>query len=175
MGRRLLGLAMAVLLGPICGLATGENTDQPPLGKIIIQGDQMTLKQEDNQILFEGHVIVRKEDVTLEADRVVAYFGSKPDPPHRKSASPSETAKEISHLEMTGHVKMRQGNRHAEAEMGVYDRAADSIVLSGAPVAWEGGYRVKGREMTFSLGENRTRIEEGEVEIDMKALPRPPP
>jgi lipopolysaccharide export system protein LptA len=62
-------------------------------------------------------------------------------------------------------VNVQQGDKHATAQKGVYDKRKEEIVLTGEPEAWENDYRVKGRVITFLIAQNRSLVEGSQVVI----------
>jgi len=127
-------------------------------GSVQITSDRMTVRHAEDQVRFEGHVSIWKGGLHLEAERATLFLA--PD-----SADAPSKSGGMTRIELQGDVRIQQGEQHARAQHGVYDRGKEEIVLTGEPVAWERDYRVKGEKITFSMAEKRTRVERSEVTI----------
>jgi lipopolysaccharide export system protein LptA len=130
---------------------------------IHVTSDRMMVKSAEDRIDFEGHVFIRKEGLQIETDRALLFLA--PTNGDLKSGG-------VIRIEMEGDLRIQQGPRRAEAQRGVYDQKKQEIVLTGAPVAWERDYRVKGETITLFIAEQRTQVEKSEVTIQPKNQPK---
>ena len=160
----------ALLVGGLL-LPTPGTAEMPTDEATTIRSDRMILQGAEDRIRFEGHVSIQRGDLTLDADQAEVEF--EPTGPKTKAAVPfdpaSKRARGVSRIEVTGHVEVRQGERRARAEVGIYDQKNGSLTLSGHPETWDAGYHVTGRIMTFFIAERRSVIEESHVVL------QPPP
>ncbi len=155
----------------VCKSAFSEDSPRTQIEEIPISvsSDTMTVHGLEDRALFEGNVLITQGDLQIKADRSQLYM-AEPVPPHR-SASPAsgnpdiKGARAITRIEVSGHVAIQQGNRHATAEQGVYDREKNAIILMGNPEAWEGDYRVRGKTITFFRAQKRFWVDEGRMVI----------
>jgi lipopolysaccharide export system protein LptA len=165
---------VAILLGILALSGVARSAPDAETGKqdeaVSVQSDQMVIHEKEGRIDFEGHVSLQKGGWELRADRAKLFLdrsGRTGQKPQAESQIFGPTAnQDLSKIELSGDVSIQQGNRHAKAKQGVYDRKLGALTLSGEPEAWEAGYRVKGTKMTFFLLENRSVIEGGHVVID---------
>ncbi len=143
-----------------------------PQDPISITSNKMTIKSLEDKIIFEGEVFIKKGDLTIEADRAEVFLsernsGNPSKPPSSILMNPAtkKGEREVSRIETTGNVDIRQGEKQAKAQKGVYDQKRDTITLTGDAEAWEKDYRVKGKVITLFIAENRSLIEGSQVII----------
>jgi len=144
-----------------------KNNPQEP---ISITSNKMTIKSLEDKIIFEGDVSIKKGDLTIEADRAEVFLAER----SADSSKPSSSAlmnpstkgeREVSRIETTGNVDIRQGEKQAKAQKGIYDQKKETITLTGDAEAWEKDYRVKGKVITLFIAENRSLVEGSQVII----------
>lgn len=153
-----------------CGPAFGQPAGEPsPPEALSITAEVMTVRGKENKAVFETGVVIRKGELTITADRVEVFL----DPEARKNGG-SESINEalsgaslesgaVSQLRAAGHVTFQQGDRRAESQEALYDRAQDTVTLTGDPVLYEKDYSITGSRMVFYLKENRSTVEESRV------------
>jgi lipopolysaccharide export system protein LptA len=162
-------LFSAIALSPmVVGAPVPAGQDQGL--STTITSKKMTVKNHDNQAIFEGAVILTRGTLVVYSDRMVVSFGA-PEPnggEDRKAreASPRKGPETVSNravnkIEATGRVKIERDSGNATCERAVYYREEDKIVLTGSPVAWEKGTRVSGKQITMFLAEDRSVVEGG--------------
>ncbi len=175
MWRRLLS---ALLLAGCCSDGTAwavpakTGTDQAV--STTITSKKMTVKNHDNQAIFEGTVVLTRGTLVVYSDRMVVSFGGS-DVTAAVQAKESGSAgqsrpkkgpdtvsnRAVNKIEATGRVKIERDSGNATCEKAVYYREEDKIVLTGSPVAWEKGTRVSGNQITMFLSEDRSVVEGG--------------
>lgn len=146
---------------------------------ISITSQKMTVRNQENLMIFEGKVTVTKEDLTINADQLKVYFVSSPqgilssdgESKNKKDSNNDKNEKnaqvrEVSSMEATGNVTLRQGDKRGKADKATYYKKDDMIILMGNAEIWEKDYNVKGKRMTIYLGEERSIVEESKVRID---------
>jgi lipopolysaccharide export system protein LptA len=125
-----------------------------------IASDRMEAKQKEKTILFEGHVQVRQDDLTITGNLMRVYAaeakkGAKPDDPTMMD--------QIDRIEVEGNVKITQKEKMATAEKAVYYHQTRKIVLMGNPSVAQGQDKVAGRLITLYLNEERSVVEGSEA------------
>lgn len=138
---------------------------------LTITSKTMTVKNQENVAIFDGNVIVNKEDLTITADHVEIFFGPDGSSPTLPGSQFDNQA--ISKLHAWGNVILQQGTRRAESREAIYDQKDEKVTLLGEPVVYEKGYQVTGNKMTFFLKDNRSIVEGSKVLIHPKELPKP--
>jgi lipopolysaccharide export system protein LptA len=135
---------------------------------LTIVGDRMEVSQRDRTIVFEGHVTVRQEDLTITGKRmkVIAAPPDKAKPAQKGDAQdqqgdPSMIGR-IDRIEMDGGIRIVQREKDATAEKGIYYHGENKIVLLGNPVVSQGADKIQGRQITLFLADGRSVVEGGE-------------
>ena len=131
-----------------------------------IASDRMEVKQKEKTILFEGHVQVRQDDLTITGNQMRVYAAeSKAEgkAEGKKAAKPGDPAMmdQIDRIEVEGAVKITQKEKMATADKAVYYHQAQKIVLMGSPTVSQGQDKVAGRLITLFLAEERSVVEGG--------------
>jgi lipopolysaccharide export system protein LptA len=140
-----------------------------------ITSKKMTVKNHDNQAVFEGAVVLTRGSLIVYSDRMVVLF--KPQEPavgedrqSRDAAKgtgvskgsdvmPTVSNRALNRIEATGRVKIEKESGSATCEKAVYFQSEDKLVLTGNPVAWDKGTRVSGKQITMFLAEDRSIVE----------------
>jgi lipopolysaccharide export system protein LptA len=135
----------------------------------------MTVRNHDNQAIFEGAVVLTRGALIVYSDRMVVSFGA----PAGNGGSAQKKGQEVAGSSMTrkgpdtisnravnkieamGRVRIEREGGNATCEKAVYYREEDKIVLTGSPVAWDKGTRVSGKQITMFLAEDRSVVEGG--------------
>lgn len=149
-----------------------------------ITSKKMTVKNQDNQAVFEGAVVLTRGALVVHSDRMVVMFrgqtvSTNDDPPKGRgavkgvapskgpAAAPAVSNRSVNQIEATGRVKIKKDSGSATCEKAIYYQDEDKIVLTGDPVAWDKGTRVSGRQITMFLAEDRSVVEgDSHVRID---------
>ncbi len=131
-------------------------------GPIDITADHLSADSAKEQVTFEGNVVVKQDNVTLQADRVLAEY--------------SRGARAIEKITAEGNVRVSQPGREAKAARAVFYNLEQRIVLSGGADLVYGENTLKGETMTLYLRENRSVVTGGEggrvrAVIQPKGLP----
>lgn len=142
-----------------------------------ITAKKMTVKNHDNQAVFEGAVVLTRGSLVVYSDHMVVLF--KPQevngPEDRQSREPAKGAtaskgsdvmptvsnRGLNRIEATGRVKIEKDSGSATCEKAVYYQNEEKLVLTGNPVAWDKGTRVSGKQITMFLAEDRSVVEGG--------------
>ena len=142
-----------------------------------ITSKKMTVKNQDNQAVFEGEVVLTRGSLVVYSDHMVVLFRAQ-DPPASDNQKGYETVKgaasskgpdvvpavsnrSVTRIEATGRVKIEKDSGNATCEKAIYYQDGDKIVLTGEPVAWDKGTRVSGKQITMFLAEDRSVVEGG--------------
>jgi len=130
--------------------------DGSPDTPITISSQKVDLTNQKREALYYGDVKVTRGDMTLTADTLKVLF--------------RETDQGIQVIQALGHVKIWWKDRYAEAEEGIYDDHAQTILLTGSPKTWYDENVVKGERITYDLREDRVVVEGG-VETIIQVAP----
>lgn len=132
-------------------------------GALSVTSSKMTLKNQQNSILFEGDVVVERDSSTLKANSVEVIFtgGVR----EEGGADLLEKKRELSTITAKGDVKFVQGARTILADKVIYYRNEEKMIFSGDPNVHEGQDELKGKKITVFLKEDRVIVEGGEAVI----------
>ena len=150
---------------------------EPPLSKprgntletpTTITSQKMTVRNQANQAVFEGAVVLTRGALIVKSDQMIVFFHEK----NGESKSVNEgvqadnvgtmsspSNRSLEKVEAIGHVNITQEKSHATCQKAVYVSAEEKIILTGDPVAWEKGTRVSGKRITIYLAEERSVVE----------------
>ncbi len=175
---KVFGLVL-LILGFVCFSQVGfsaEKQKSPALDKAIksesplhIASDRMEVKQQDKTIVFEGHVVVQQDDLTITGNRMKVTAAAVD-----KSAKGDQSSMvdKIERIEVEGDVKITQREKLATAEKAVYYHQEQKIVLMGRPVVAQGQDKVQGRLITLYIAQGKSVVEGGE-ETPVQAVLHP--
>lgn len=123
------------------GFTLGKKTDQEEL-PVHIASDEMVANQKEGKISFSGNVVTKRGDMIINSDKLEILNREK--------------GKSV--IIASGHVKMNQGNRAAEADVAEFYEAEQKVMLKGNAVIQEEGRIIKGSEMTFYTNEDKSLV-----------------
>ncbi|MCZ6784058.1 MAG: hypothetical protein O7G30_12200 [Proteobacteria bacterium] len=120
----------------------GARRDEP----ISIRSDELEVIQvkDSRRLIFTHNVVVTQADVTLETDKLEAFYPDGSSQPER--------------LEASGRVRVRQGRRRAFCDTAIYEREAQIVLCSGHAELVQGCDRVRGDEIRFDLEGERVVV-----------------
>ncbi len=137
---------------------------------INITSDRLESNQNDKTILFEGHVVVVQDELTITGNRMKVFqVADTPADARQTSADggapggSDAMATKIDRIEMDGDVKIVQQDKTATADKAIYYQLERKIVLLGNPRAMQGQDTVQGRMITLYPDEQRSVVEGGEA------------
>jgi lipopolysaccharide export system protein LptA len=142
---------------PLTALASAEpvRSNEP----IRIKSDELFTDNNRKMATFTGNVVARQGDMTIYADKLVVSY--------------SEENGAISTAEVTGNVRIVQGNRRAQSAHGIYDAKLARITLDGNPRVFQGNDTVSGKQIIYYLDEERSEVTSGPGErVDAVIHPR---
>lgn len=139
----------------LCGAQPGK----PISGDSAIQltSDRMVLDEKKKVVVFEGHVVVTRSDVTITADRLYLYGKS-----NERIVMDKPLGEQIDRIEVEGNVRIVQGNKVASSDKAIYYVEQQKILLVGNPVVAQGQDRISGQMITIYLKEGRSVVEGGQ-------------
>lgn len=142
-------VSKSVLLGflssmALCGhlLAAGEETEVK-LGHTVITSDSLTYDYKRSIAIFEKNVVVQDPEVRMESDRLNVQMAGT-------NAVRSVTA--------TGNVRFWNGDKEGRCDKAIYVARTGEVLLHGNAQLIRGKDVVRGREITFSIYEDRVRV-----------------
>ena len=150
---------MAIL---VCGFISGQAVPSvfaEEKEQTTITSQTMTIQGKSRQTTFEGMVVLTKRDFVMRSDHMVVTFkkGAQAGSQQREGG----TAGQVDRIEASGKVVIEKSDGKATCGRALYYRDEDKLVLMESPVAWQGGTKVEGSQMTMFLKEERSIVEGG--------------
>jgi len=133
---------------------------------IVVTADRMEADELGSTVTFIGGVTLKKETLTLTADRLVVYYDA--------------ADKGVREIEARDNVVVRQEGRVALANKAVYYSKEEKIVLTGEPHIIENENKLGGERITLFMRSERSIVEGGNVlfyqdKQEEKKVQRPSP
>ncbi|MBC7359764.1 MAG: lipopolysaccharide transport periplasmic protein LptA [Desulfacinum sp.] len=162
------GLALCLVLALA---APGQGEDKGPVGPageepIHIASDRMVADQQARTVVFEGHVTVQQGDMTITGHKMTVYASEGGD------VSGDAMMEKIERIEVLGDVRISQQGRVATADKAVLYNREEKVVLLGNPTLVQGKDRVRGKQITLYLRDQRSVVEGG-VDAPVQAVFHP--
>lgn len=134
----LLIFAATINAGAVDFFAAADR-DQP----LEITSQQLEVFQEEQRSIFSGAVVAQQGEMTLYTDQLTVIFDGQND---------------VSRIEAAGNVRIEEPLRTARGSNAVFDREADTLILSGNAEVVQGENRITGDEITLFIGQNRSIV-----------------
>ncbi len=152
------------LLESSTDLRAAENQlEEPEKVPISITSEQMTFKNLEHKIIFEGKVFIHRGEIKMNADKAEVFLTQSDDSVSLKKKP--EQGREVTKIIATGNVRIIRGLQKAKAEKGIYKRGEDVFILTGNPEVWDEDVHVTGKMITFFVQEERTLVAESRAVI----------
>ena len=116
-------------------------------GPVTIKSNELFTDSSNNTATFTGKVIARQGDLTIYSDKMIVYYKSD--------------GGDLDRVEVSGNVRIVQGDRLATAREGVYQSAEQKIVLTGDPKVFQGENTVSGKVITYFVNEEKSIVTGG--------------
>lgn len=127
-----------------------------------ITSKTMTANNKERRAIFRGAVILTQGDLVVRSDVMIVRFKPKEEGQSTQSEEQDNKAgRAVDVIEAKGKVVIEKATGRATCRHAIYHKDEEKIVLTGSPVAWQGGTRVSGPKMTMYLEENRSVVEGG--------------
>lgn len=115
--------------------------------QIKIKSDSLTADNIKKTATFTGNVAARQGDLTIYSDKLVVTY--------------SDESGDVSSAEVSGNVRIIQGERRGEADHAVYDAKRATILMDGNPKVYQNNDRISGKIITYYLDEDRSEVISG--------------
>lgn len=141
--------------------------DKPAPLAIHISSDHMEASEKTGTVVFTGHVVARKGDLTIYADRLEVFYEKK-----KAATGDKKKKKVLQRIVATGHVKVLQAGRVGTGAKAIYDKRHEKVILSGSAQVTQGSNRISGDKITLFLNEDRS-VAEGSKHEKVEAIVYP--
>ena len=147
-----------LLVGPLVPHHVLGTAEEPT----TITSNTMTANGKEGKAVFQGAVTLTQGDLVVHSDIMIVHFKTKsPSVVDQSSGSAGNSGQRVDLIEAKGSVIIEKATGRATCRHAVYYKDEEKIVLTGSPVAWEGGTQVSGPKMIMYLKENRSVVEGG--------------
>jgi len=134
----------------VCANPAQAQIATPGSGPVDISADDFELIEERDMIVYTGDVNVVRDQTRLRADRLEAYFGANTAGQH-----------EIHRIKAQGDVFYITATEIARGDEGVYDLAANTLMLNGGVVLTRGCDVSTGERLEVTLSSGMARLSGG--------------
>jgi lipopolysaccharide export system protein LptA len=129
--------------------SNGEKPKNATTEPIVITSDRMEAEQLGEKVTFTGHVLLKKEKMTMQSDTMIVYYDTG--------------TKDINEIDAQGNVIVRKDNRIALANQAFYYSHEEKIVLTGDARIIENDNELGGKKITLFMRNDHSIVEGGTV------------
>ena len=132
---------------------------------VVITARSMFADNKKKVVIYTTNVVVRKDDITLRADKVIINLvNSREDKAKPAGAAGAfQGSGKIDTIEAIGNVKVVQQDKTATSDEATYYSAADKIVMTGHPRVWQGDNVLNGRKIIYNIKEDTFDVDEADT------------
>jgi len=114
-------------------------------GPIKITSDSLSLDYKNNAVVFSGHVHAVQSGSELTADILHVNY--------------EKDFKEVKDMVADGNVRIVQGGRWVTSDHAIMDQKAQTVVMTGNPVAHDGQDQITGTKITTYLQTGKSVVD----------------
>lgn len=129
-------------------------------GPITIDADRLEVLDKDKRAVFTGNVVAARGDMTVRSSTMTVFYDA--DLTGNTSANKPAAAnsnQSVRRIEMTGKVLFVQRDQQATGDAAVYERASETLILSGNVVLTQCQNVVTGPRLVVNLRTNQAQVE----------------
>ena len=146
-------------LGLAAGAASAQLA-QHSNAPIDITADELEVVNAQCLATYKGAAEALQDTVRLRSDVLKIYY--KPTPGAAKAGGTgANCGNELDHLEAIGQVYYVTPERRVHGDNAVYDKAADTMIITGDVIAIDGPNVARGARMVIKVSTNDGRMESG--------------
>lgn len=130
-------------------------------GPIMIDADRLEVLDKEKKAIFSGNVVATRGDMTVRSSVMTVFYDAdlangqaKPAP-----APGANSNQSVRKIEMTGKVFFSQRDQQATGDNAVYERASETLVLTGDVVLTQCQNVVTGPRLVVNLRTNQAQVE----------------
>ncbi len=124
-------------------------------GKLPVQitSDRMTYDESGKVVTFKGNVVAKHGELTLWADTLSAFFGSK--------SGKKFSVDSVDRIVAQGNVRAKKGKTEGECQKVTYYVEKQLLTMEGDPILSDGPNSLTGGTINFYVHENRSEVIRG--------------
>lgn len=124
---------------------------------IIITSLSLINDNKAKTAIFDGNVIAKKGEMTLNADKMIVYYEEE------------QKGGNIKLIEVLGNVKLKKAERLITSHKATYfPEPEEKVVFTGEPRVTEGKNLITGEKIIYFLKDDRAVVEKSKVYIQEK-------
>ena len=127
---------------PTGAILPGGNSNKP----INIEATKLDYFDKEQKLIYTGNVLATQGDAKLKASELTIFLSPKGEAAPDKAAS-----KQVQRMLAAGPVTLVQRDQVGTGDSGVYDRAQNTVVLTGNVVLTQGPNVTKGDHLIYDL------------------------
>lgn len=144
------------------GPQSGRHAGQDCTGEasmLDITAERMTFDQQTRTFVFEDNVHIRRCDLLIWCDRLEVI--------NRTGQG------DVERILATGNVRVQRGTQHVRAERAEYFAAAERLVLTGNPRAWDTAeqHRIRGDEIVVLVPQDHIVVKQARALFHPRRAP----
>ncbi len=128
-----------------------SNQEKQP---IVITSESLTADNKDNTAIFEGSVVAKTDEFTINSDRMTVYS--------------DEDANTIKKIHASGNIKVFKSETVLFSDEAEYFADEEKIIFTGSPRAVQKGNVITGSEIIFFLEDERAIVQKSRVVLKNK-------
>ena len=128
---------------PTAGTARRDGKSTPPV-PVRVEAQRLLLDSNRRVAHFSDDVVIHRGEVTVRGPRMDARYDKQGD---------------LTTLDLSGGVELRQGNRRATGRKASYDAATRQVVLTGNPRLYDRGDQLTGERIEMALDSHEVKID----------------
>lgn len=153
----LLGVAVAM---PQKALAAPGQAEHGAKGPIVITSK--TLSANRDSAFFEGSVVAKADEITLQAERMRVFYHA-PGSSEEVSGTGANSPRGVKRIDAEGSVRLLRGDRVVTAQRAVFHTGEEKIIFTGNPRAVQGQNVLTGTKIIYFIKEDRSVVENSRV------------
>jgi lipopolysaccharide export system protein LptA len=157
----LIGMSLTAVAPPSATAAPAQKAQSTAVlpggnGKkpINIQSESLDYFDKDQKLIYTGNVIAVQGDSKLKCSVLTIYLPPKVD---GQSTTPTSTS-QVQHMDAVGPVTLVSKDQIGTGDHGVYDKASDTVVLTGNVTLSQGDNVTKGDKLVYNLKSSQAKV-----------------
>lgn len=130
-------------------------------GPITIDADRLEVRDREKRAIFSGNVVAKRGEMTMRSTSMIVFYeGDQPaGQAQPRGATPGSQEQQIRRIEMTGPVFFCQRDQAARGDRAIYERASETLVMTGNVVLTSGQNVVTGPRLVVNIRTNQAQVE----------------
>ena len=161
-------LVFALMVTALTGIAFAQTPPAPPQKKpfgnlaqdtspVQIEAKTLTVLQQENKIIFENNVVLKRGPTVIHCDKMTAYYRPKD--------------QQVQKAICTGSVKVTHNETFARCGEATFDNDEQTITMKGSPVVYQGENIIRGDVLKYFLTTEKITG----TNVRFQRNPKPPP